>query len=125
MAERGSEDVRRWCTLGPVAVSRLAYPEARSAFARRCREQELSPHDLRRVVDALHADLGALAIVEIDGPLARIAGELAEAHALRGIDALHLASAARLQDHLGSAVRFGCFDRRLERAAIAIGLGTP
>lgn len=39
-----------------------------------------------------------LDLVEIDGELARRAGELAEAHALRGYDAVHLAAAVRLRD---------------------------
>jgi predicted nucleic acid-binding protein len=37
-------------------------------------------------------------LVEVDDPLARRAGQLAEAHGLRGYDAVHLAAADRVRD---------------------------
>jgi uncharacterized protein len=37
-------------------------------------------------------------LVEVDDPLARHAGRLAEAHRLRGYDAVHLAAADRVRD---------------------------
>jgi len=37
-------------------------------------------------------------LVEVDDPLARHAGQVAEAHGLRGYDAVHLAAADRVSD---------------------------
>jgi hypothetical protein len=53
------------------------------------------------------------------GPqLARSAGELAERHALRGYDALHLASALSIGD---PDLVLATWDRQLARAALAAG----
>lgn len=48
--------------------------------------------------------------------LPREAGEMAERHALRGFDAIHLASAKRLEGRLDD-LRFLAFDDRLSDAA--------
>lgn len=45
------------------------------------------------------------------------AGEYADAFALRGYDAVHLASARLAREGSGEAVTFACFDRRLNQAA--------
>jgi uncharacterized protein len=45
------------------------------------------------------------------------AGELAELRALRGYDALHLASALVLRERVSSTVMFLAFDLELTRAA--------
>jgi hypothetical protein len=42
---------------------------------------------------------------------------LAENHALRSADAIHLASAVTLSKQMGESVMFMCFDGRLARAA--------
>lgn len=55
-------------------------------------------------------------MIGLDAPLARTAGALAERHALRGYDAVHLASAAAIDaPHLVVAT----WDRDLADAAIA------
>ena len=58
-----------------------------------------------------------LALVGIDGRLARGAGELAEEHKLRGYDAVHLASALAL----GSDITLVTWDEDLRRAAAQRG----
>jgi predicted nucleic acid-binding protein len=68
-------------------------PEGRAALAMARRLGRLSPASGRAAhagFDALFADL-ALVAATID--VLRRAGDLAEAHALRGYDAVHLASA--------------------------------
>ena len=57
----------------------------------------------------------------VDEPLVRKAGELAEEHGLRALDALHLATADSLQAALRDAVTFACFDDALNGAAGARG----
>ena len=128
--EEGSEIARRavgeaWTT----HASSLAYPEARSAFARLRREGSLDDESLAAVVDFLEEDWQRAAynpVVPLDW-VCRLAGRLAEKHALRAYDAMQLASALRLRSAYakgpaGDVVRFLTFDARLRRAAEAEGL---
>ena len=55
-----------------------------------------------------------------DLDLVHVAGELADRHGLRGFDAVHLASALKVQELKGT-VTFAAFDRALVRAAKAEG----
>lgn len=57
--------------------------------------------------------------LELTEPLARRAGELAEAHGLRGYDAIHLASAEAILDE-GDVMIVS--DTRLAEAAASIGI---
>jgi uncharacterized protein len=115
--ETGTEDVSTWVRdAGLVATARIAYAEARAAFARHRREGALTPALLRRVVAQLDADWSRYTVLEITDALVRNAGRLAERHALRGFDAMHLAAAAELRESDGT-VAFACFDERLNRAA--------
>jgi predicted nucleic acid-binding protein len=100
-----------------LATSRIAYAEARAAFARKRREHGLSRADYRSVVDDLDQDWDDYFIVDVSEGLVRAAGSLAENHALRGADAIHLASAMTLGKHMGESVMFMCFDGRLASAA--------
>jgi predicted nucleic acid-binding protein len=59
-----------------------------------------------------------LRIVAIDEPLARHAGDLATQHALRGYDAVHLASALALE---GDDILLATWDNALNAAARATG----
>ena len=128
--EEGSEIARRavgeaWTT----HASSLAYPEARSAFARLRREGSLDDESLAAVVEFLKEDWQRAAynpVVPLDW-VCRLAGRLAEKHALRAYDAMQLASALRLRSAYakgpaGDVVRFLTFDARLRRAAEAEGL---
>lgn len=67
-------------------------------------------------LDGLTAEL---TIVGIDEALARRAGELADAHGLRGYDAVHLASALALG---ATETLLVTWDRDLGKAAAGAGL---
>jgi predicted nucleic acid-binding protein len=105
-----------------AATSRVAYPEARAAFARRQREGAIARGALARAVAALDRDLGRFVIVELSAKVARRAGDLAERRALRGFDAIHLASALEMEELTGQMPGFDCFDDHLREAASAEGL---
>ena len=105
-----------------VASSRVAYPEARAALARRQREAGITRGALARAVSALDRDFERLVVVELSATVARRAGEVAERRALRGFDAIHLASALEVEQLTGSAAGFCCFDDCLREAASAEGL---
>lgn len=99
-----------------VATSTVAYAEARAAFARRTREGELSDGEHRRVVEALDKGWEGYDRLTVSDVVARRAGDVAERHALRGFDAIHLASAARLKERFDD-LHFLAFDVRLVDAA--------
>jgi predicted nucleic acid-binding protein len=105
-----------------VATSRVAYPEARAALARRRREDAITKAALARAVSALDRDLARYVVVELSAKVAKRAGDLAERRALRGFDAIHLASALEMEQLIGDMPRFWCFDGRLREAAAAEGL---
>jgi predicted nucleic acid-binding protein len=105
-----------------VATSRIAYPEARAALARRQREAAITRRALARAVSALDRDLARYVVIELSAKVAKRAGELAERRALRGLDAIHLASALEVEELTGLVPSFCCFDGRLREAASAEGL---
>ena len=121
--EQGSASVRRLVHAEDlVATSRVAYAEARAAFARRAREAQLGPQALTRVVRTLDHDFDSFAVVEVTRELVQRAGALSQTRALRGFDAIHLASALELGALLGALPQFAAYDRRLLAAARAEGL---
>jgi predicted nucleic acid-binding protein len=121
--EPGAAEVRhRVRSTDVVATSRVAYPEARAALARRRREGGITESDLRRVVADLDRDLRALAVVELSAAVARSAGLLAERHRLRALDAIHLASALAFWQLAGRAPAFLSFDEPQSAAARREGL---
>jgi predicted nucleic acid-binding protein len=123
VAEPGTHETRAHLgSASMVATSRIAYPEARAALARRRREAGITRNALRRAVSALDRDLERFVVVELTARVARRAGEVAERRALRGFDAIHLASAIELEQLTDATGRFLCFDDRLRRAAAAEGL---
>jgi predicted nucleic acid-binding protein len=99
-----------------VATARVTYAEARSALARLRREGGLTPMGLRGAVRELDREWGMYNVVDLNDPLVRRAGALAERHALRGYDAVQLAAALDLRA-AGGEVEFLSFDARLNRAA--------
>lgn len=99
VAEPGSAlGASLWEQADRVVTIRLAYAEARAALAHALRLGRISSRHLRRAVRAFDALYEGLDIVEIDDKLVRSAGDLAEAHGLRGYDAVHVAAAVRLRD---------------------------
>lgn len=121
--EPGTDETRaRLRDASLVATSRVAYPEARAALARRQRESAISRGALTRAVSAMDRDLERFVVVELSARVARRAGNLAERRALRGFDAIHLASALEVEQLTGSTPSFCCFDDRLRDAASAEGL---
>lgn len=120
LAEEGAAAARElWTAAQESITSRTTYPEVRAALAAARRDRRLSTTQLRNAVDRLEATLDALDVVELEEPVARLAGELAEARSLRGYDAIHLASAlTRAQ----AAPVVATWDESLRRAALASGL---
>lgn len=115
--EEGGELVRRAVEKSErTATSTIAYAEARAGLARKQREGLFTAEELRRAVSDLDDDWLTYARLNVSNPVVRQAGELAERHALRGYDAVHLASAVRLSERFED-LRFLAFDDRLNDAA--------
>jgi predicted nucleic acid-binding protein len=81
-----------------VVSVRLLYPETRAALAQAQRLGRITPRHLLDAVTDFDSLFEEIDLVEVDDPLARRAGDLAEAHRLRGYDAVHLAAADRIRD---------------------------
>jgi uncharacterized protein len=121
--EAGSQVVRRVVAASDlIATSLLSYAEARSALARKCRGGEIARAALNRLRQEFERDWVRLHVLPVDEALVRKAGDLTEEHALRALDALHLATADNLQAVLRAAVTFACFDGALNGAAKKRGL---
>ena len=100
-----------------VVTSVIAYPEARSAFARLHRERGLSDEEYESLKADLERDWSSFLTLNVTEKIWRQAGDIAERHALRGFDSLHLASYRELADlQLTQPVRFSSFDKRLNNA---------
>jgi uncharacterized protein len=96
--EPGSSRAGRvWDVVDHVTSVRLIYTEARAALAQAARLGRLATADFPATLDGLERLYGQLDLLEVDDLLVRRAGELAERHAVRGYDALHLAAAERVR----------------------------
>jgi predicted nucleic acid-binding protein len=99
VAEDGSELADElWSTSALRISSQLVYPEARAALAAAQRQGRIDRRGLRRAVGDLEQAVTAMRLLGVDHALAREAGNLAEHRALRGHDAVHLASALLIDD---------------------------
>jgi uncharacterized protein len=110
---------RVWDVAEHVTSVRLIHAEARAALAQATRMGRLAPADLPAALDGLETLYGQLDLLEIDDLLVRRAGELAQDHALRAYDAVHLAAAERVRD---DAIVVVAGDRDLCTAAGALGM---
>ena len=108
-----------WDGCDAAMSSRLAYPEVRAALAAAARNHDLGAEDHDAAEEAWDDYWAATRPVELTAAVEHHAGQLARLHALRGGDAVHLASALALSDpDLVVAV----WDRRLHAGARAAGL---
>ena len=99
-----------------LATSTVAYAEARAAFARKVRLGDLQERGRRQAVSDLDGEWRGFVRGSVSNVVAYRAAEMAERYDLRGFDAIHLASAARIGERF-SDVRFLAFDARLMEAA--------
>ncbi|HET9969778.1 MAG TPA: type II toxin-antitoxin system VapC family toxin [Streptosporangiaceae bacterium] len=108
-----------WDGCDAALASRLAYPEVRAALAAAGRNHDLSQDDLGGAEQAWEQYWAAVRPVELTAAVERHAGQLARSHALRGADAVHLASALAIGD---PELIIAVWDRRLQAGAASAGL---
>lgn len=111
--------IRLWNDATRTISTRLIYPEARAALARAERLRRLTHVALVEAVEGLDSIAMEIDYLEINASVAESAGALAQAHGLRGCDAVHLASAALAND---DELVFVTADHNLGSAAQAIGI---
>ncbi len=118
--EPSSERCNRvWNESSRVVSVRLLYPEARSALAKAERMGRLSAQQREAAIVELETIISEVDHIEVTEALAHRAGELAQAHGLRGYDAVHLAAASAVAD---SDVVLVTGDSDLANAANSIGI---
>ncbi len=105
-----------------ISTSKIAYAEARSAFARKQKEDGFSINMLKKIVEDFNRDWESYFVIEITDGLIRFAGNIAEKHLLRGFDSIHLASAVNLKSKIRSDVYFSSNDAKLNGAAEKEGI---
>ena len=118
--EPGSQRASRlWDAAERVVSVRLIYAEARAALAQAVRVGRIEGHEVPGLVVELDDLYRQLDRADVDDALVQRAGDLAQEHALRGYDAVHLAAAERLA---GPEVVLVAGDGAFRAAAAAIGL---
>jgi hypothetical protein len=110
---------RLWNDSSRVVSARLLYPEGRAALSRAQRLGRLSSQQLTAAVIEFDSIVAEVDHIELTPALAAYAGQLAQEHALRGYDAVHLASALAVSD---TDVIFVTGDGALAAAAGVAGL---
>jgi predicted nucleic acid-binding protein len=125
VSESGSRALRGHAAKSEaVATSVVGYAETRAAFARLLRSGHTTARQHAQRLQRLNKDWDDYMRVELTPEVIRGAGDIAEVHALRGFDSIHLASALWLKERTTAAVVFAAYDRRLHAAAADAGLDT-
>ena len=120
--EDGSDDVATlWDGADVVITSRVADPELLAALAAAARAGRLDESAYRAAKRRWGEYRAALRFVELSPDVATAAGELAEAQALGGLDAIHLASAILFSD---AGLLLASWDGRLLAGARSEGIAT-
>ncbi len=113
--EPGSELVKA-CTRESymVATSRVAYAEARAAFARAWHEEMLGDQEYLEVVSNFKEEWPSFFSLNVSDSVLQRVDVLIDKYSLRGFDVLHLASTFVLsRQNEGEKLLVGCWDARL------------
>ena len=105
-----------------ITTSIIAYVEMRTALARKLRRNEIARPDYNLALEDFKRDWSSYTIIPVSQELASSAASLAERHALRTLDAIHLASAKILAENIGDPLVFVSADNELLQAATQEGL---
>ena len=101
---------------GYVASCAIAYAEVSGVFARYFHQGKLSEAEYSDKLQRFSTDWESVGVIDVVPELSTLAAQLLKAHSgLRGMDALHLASALALR--ASDAIKFLSFDKRLRETA--------
>jgi uncharacterized protein len=120
LAEPGWRDAKSlWDSSEIVATSWIALPEVRSALERARRDGRIGRKRLERAIAEVEDGWARMLAVVVDPTVGTRAAALTGSYALRGQDAIHLASALRLED---DELVLATWDGRLRQAALDEGI---
>lgn len=123
--EQHSETLREAAlSCSHLLVSELAWVEMCAALALKQRTRNLDAPQSDQALQSLRAQWGGYYKLGVDPALVASAGELALAFGLRAYDSVQLASVQHAHQQTGDTLVFACFDRQLNRAAVALGIAT-
>jgi predicted nucleic acid-binding protein len=118
------EILSKWESASHIVTSFVAYAETMASMYRKKREAHLDNSKMRKLADSFHQDWQSLIRVEVNGELNEYIDRVVEGYPLRGVDAIHLASAIVVHERLPQDFVFACFDDRLASAAQSEGFET-
>lgn len=130
LVESGTAWVNRIADLetgNKIYLARITFVEVISAITRKARGSGLSQTGaIKAIKDFRHDFANEYALIELTPTLGELAGNLAEAHALRAYDAVQLAAALEIDSEMKSAgaspITLVSADAALNSRAIAEGL---
>ena len=118
------EVAEQWQKADEIATSSVAYAESLASFHRKSREAALDAETLGTISNNFRSDWQTLIRIQVTDELNTYVDKALAAHALRGFDAIHLASAMILRESFLESLLFICFDQRLTQAAKSEGIKT-
>ena len=123
VSERWSDETITLTTAADVvATSLISRAEVAAALAKAARTKVLSEDDARKALRIFAREWPDLARIPVTDALVARAENLAWDHALRGYDAVQLASALMWQESVGTDIVVATFDTRLWRAVRQTGV---
>ena len=123
VAERGSRETRELSTKADVvATSLITRAEVAAALAKAVRLGIIEPDSGRKAQRAFASQWPDIAKVPVSEALVSRAGALSWDFALRGYDAVQLASALTWQEAVGAEITLATFDRELWDAGKRAGV---
>jgi len=123
--ERGSKEILRLCdSLEVIVISSVGYAEVLSAFCRKLREGALTESACDRLIREFNDDWRSFARMVVSDQLNELTAMLLRRYRLRGLDAIHLASALKARPAGREVFVFATADARLLRAARSEGINT-
>jgi predicted nucleic acid-binding protein len=123
VAERGSRDTADVCAKAAiVATSLVSRAEVAAALAKAVRMGIVEPDNGRKAQRAFASQWPDLAKVPVTEALVARAEALAWDAALRGYDAVQLASALTWQEAVGAEITLATFDHQLWDAGQQVGI---
>jgi len=116
------EVISLWKGARELVTSSAAYAETMATFYRKKRETRLGQKIFDKILESFQEEWNIFIRVHITDELNPLIHRVVAQHALRGYDAIHLASALTIHERLNEDFLFACFDRRLVQAAQLEGL---
>lgn len=120
--ESGRAAVLRLLRLHEVVVSAILPVEIRGALRRRAEANAIESSRLPAALNQLAADRLQWNLLAVSAEIRGRAEQIVSKHAVRTLDAIHVASAKEFAERLQARVPFVSADRRQIEAAAAVGL---